>query len=155
MTLWFALMGKLKTGDFLVEKGILVAQHALYPFCNLEVESNSHILFTCKLPWGIWMRLLVWWGIKRVLHHDCVCFVDQWNNLLVARKGKKLWRLCLCCVIWSLWLERNRVKFESIILDHDSFLHSLKLRIGVWAKELLGYITFSPHDVIYNLDSML
>lgn len=84
------------------------------------------------------MKLLEWWGIKGVLHNNCVDFVLQWNGLTLGRKGNRLWKSCLCCVIWSLWYERNKVKFGSIIPDLESFAHSLKIIIGVWAKELLG-----------------
>lgn len=47
LTLWFAMLGKLKTGDSLVEKGDIELHKAFCPFCRLEVESNSHVLFTC------------------------------------------------------------------------------------------------------------
>lgn len=90
------------------------------------------------------MRLLDDFGIKGVLHFDPVCFVQQWNSLLVCQQGKKFRMLCLCCVTWSLWFERNRAKFESYTLDQESFIQSLKVRIGVWAKALLGAFSFSP-----------
>ena len=45
---WLAYLEKLKTGDFLVEKGMLDSKQVLCPFCNLEAESNSYILFTCR-----------------------------------------------------------------------------------------------------------
>ena len=48
---WLANLEKLKIGDFLVERGIIDYQQALCPFCNLEVESNTHILLTCRLSW--------------------------------------------------------------------------------------------------------
>ena len=48
LSVWLANHEKLKTSDFLVEKGIINSQQAICPFCSLEVESNSHILFTCS-----------------------------------------------------------------------------------------------------------
>lgn len=101
------------------------------------------------------MRLLNWWGISGVLHFDCVHFVLQWNRLLPGHKRKNLWSLCLCCVIWSLWFERNRVIFESVSPDLDAFFYSLIIVIGVWAKEHLGFSSFSPYDVIYNSHAIL
>lgn len=77
LTLWFAMLGKLKTGDLLVEKGIIDSQQAICPFCRIEVESNSYIFFTCHFSWGIWMRLLSWWGLQGVLHYEGVSFVLQ------------------------------------------------------------------------------
>ena len=60
LTIWLAHLKRLKTGDILMEKGIIDPQQALCPFCRLEVESNSHVLFTCTFSWGIWMDLLDW-----------------------------------------------------------------------------------------------
>ena len=39
--------------------------------------------------------------------------------------------------------------------DIRRLVYSLKTRIGIWAKEMLGYTGFSPHDVIFNVDSIL
>ena len=50
---WLANLEKLKTGDFLVEKGIINPQEAACPFCSLQIESNSHILFTSKFAWRV------------------------------------------------------------------------------------------------------
>ena len=48
LSVWVANLEKLKTGDFLLGKGIINPQEATCPFCNLEMESNSHILFSCR-----------------------------------------------------------------------------------------------------------
>ena len=112
LTIWWAHLGKLKTSDILLEKGIIGPQQALCPFCNLEIETNSHVLFTCSFSWSIWMEVLCWWGISGVLHKDCGNFCVEWNGLMKGRKWGKLWRLILGCTIWSLWYTRNKVKFE-------------------------------------------
>ena len=54
LSVWLANLEKLKTGDFLVEKGIIDAQLAVCLFCNIETESNSHILLTCSFSWRSW-----------------------------------------------------------------------------------------------------
>ena len=56
LAVWLANLEKLKTGDFLVEKGIISPQEAVCPYCNLEIETNSHILFTCRFAWSSWMK---------------------------------------------------------------------------------------------------
>ena len=63
---------------------------AIYPFCSVEMEANSHILFSCHFTWGIWMKILEWWGIKGVLQVRCGDFVLVWNGLMLNRKTVKL-----------------------------------------------------------------
>ena len=55
---WLANLEKLKIGDFVVEKWIIDTQQAFCLFCNREVESNTHILITCRFSWRSWMKML-------------------------------------------------------------------------------------------------
>ena len=89
LTIWLAHLEKLKTGDILMGKGIMNPQYALCPFCNSEIESNSHVLFTCRFAWGTWMELLNWWGILGVLHKNCGNFCEEWGSPIKEHNGKK------------------------------------------------------------------
>ncbi|XP_057523883.1 uncharacterized protein LOC130803701 [Amaranthus tricolor] len=137
LTVWLENLEKLKTGDFLVEMGIINPQDALCPFCSLEIESNSHIIFTCRFAWSTWMEILKWWSLSSALHNRCNHFCSQWFSLLKIRNSRKFWGLTLGCVIWSLWFERNQIKFNHKTLNFSNFMHSLKIRIRIWAKEIL------------------
>lgn len=137
LTLWMASLEKLKTGDFLLNKGLIIVSNALCPFCRLHVESQSHILFTCSVSWFIWMMILDWWGVSGVLHYKCDTFLLSWRSLRPKRCKSKLWHLTMGCVIWSIWFERNRIKFDLGTCKPQTIVDSLKIRIGVWAKELL------------------
>lgn len=84
------------------------------------------------------MLVLDWWGSTGVLHNRCIAFSLAWKSLAPKRCSGKLWNLILGCVIWSLWFLRNNVKFESGSVDLNNFFTTLKIRVGVWAEELLG-----------------
>ena len=135
-----AHLEKLKTGDFLLEKGIIEPQQAICPFCNLEIETNSHMLFTCSFSWGIWMEILNWWGILGVLHKNCGKFCNEWSGLMKGRKWGKLWNLVLGCTIWSLWYTRKKVKFEiprprkSYLLVENQNRCMGKRNAGMWGS---------------------
>lgn len=138
LTVWMAGLAKLKTGDWLVQKGLLDPIHALCPFCNGALETNSHSLFSCPFSWRVWMRVLQWWGISGVLHNSCDTFILAWRGLAPKRRRGEIWKLALGCVLWSLWFERNKIKFEDKTPDVAYFLYSLKIRFTLWGKELLG-----------------
>ena len=152
---WLANLEKLNTGDFLVEKGIIEAQRALCPLCNLQTESNSHVLFSCTISWRVWMNMLEWWGISGALQNQCRRFCLEWLGLVKNRKYRKLWGLIQGCVIWSLWYQRNKIKFENGDPNANNFIYSLKIRIGIWAKEMMGFPGWSSDDVTYNINSLL
>ena len=133
-----ACLERLKTGDFFVDKQLLDPPQAVCPFCRSEIESNSHVLFTCTFSWRIWMTVLRWGGISGVLPSQCIPFIQSWRRLAPGRRRGKLWSLCLGCVVWSIWFERNKVKFEDRSPDLGLSIYALKIRIHTWAKELLG-----------------
>lgn len=139
IVVWLACLGKLKTGDFLVGKGLLDLARATCPLCMDALETNSHILFSCNFSWCVWMRILEWWGISGVFHNHCQIFAISWASLKPNCCSKPFWNLILACTIWSLWFQRNQIKFEGGSIELSKFLYTLKIRISTWAEELLGY----------------
>src|SRR5688500_13830999 len=135
MTMWFACLEKLKTGDKLLEHGIIDANQALCPLCRIEVESNSHIILTCRFSWEGWMEILEWLGSQGDIQFNFCNCVYEWDGLMQNRKWRNLWRIILGCRIWSLWFERNNLKFGSTAPDLQRFILNLKARIHSWAKE--------------------
>lgn len=101
------------------------------------------------------MEILEWWGIRGVLQNHCSDFVLAWRGLVTKKKWSQLWLLVMGCIIWSIWYERNKVKFE----DHEPKLQKLvfllKVRIGVWTKELLGYRDCSSIEFVHNIAGVL
>ena len=114
LVLWMANLEKLKTGDHLLRWAIIEPQQAACPFCDLETESNNHTLFTCRFSWCSWMEMLKWWNISGVLQNQSCSFTIQWMNLVKNRNLQNLWAMILGCVIWSLWFERNKIKFDGV-----------------------------------------
>ena len=129
LSVWLANLERFKTGDLPVDKGIIDSQEVACPFCNIDMESNSHILFTCRFAWSTWMKILEWWGISTALHNRCSNFTIEWLGLVKSRNCQKLWGLILGCVIWLLWCKRNKIKFESRAPHIHNFVYSLKIRI--------------------------
>ena len=148
---WLVSLEKLKTGNFLLEKGIIDTQRATCPFCNINTESNSHILFTCNFSWRSWMEILKWWGISAVFNNRCRSFSIEWFGLVRGQKYRTLWGLVLGCVIWSLWYERNKIKFDRKPINLHKFDYTLKIRIGIWVKEIMGLTVVPPHGVTDNI----
>ena len=152
LTVWLAYKERLKTGDLLVEKGIITSQNALCPFCNSVLESNSHILFNCRFAWCTWMEILRWWNISGPLHSTFSNFCIQWLGLVRGKKRKNVWSLSLGCIIWSLWYERNKIKFEAKQPNFQNFIMSLKSRIGLWTKEMMGTSAYAPNICLEYMD---
>ena len=100
------------------------------------------------------MEILRWWNLSGPLHSTFSKFYIQWLGLVRGKKRKDVWTLSLGCVIWSLWYERNKIKFEAKRPNFQNFIMSLKSRIGIWTKEMMGTDGYAP-NVILNDDSFL
>ena len=82
--------------------------------------------------------VLRWGGISGVLPSRSLPFIQSWRKLAPGRRRGKIWSLIMGCVLWSIWFERNKVKFEGRAQDFGLSVYTLKIRIHAWAKELLG-----------------
>lgn len=52
-------------------------------------------------------------------------------------------------------VRRNKSKFEMLVPDFHKFAHTLKIRVGIWTQEMLGFADFSPHNFMHNLEAIL
>lgn len=60
---WLAIHGKLKTKDFLLNRGMHINGNCC--FCNYDLESISQILFSCPFSNQIWKGVLLMMEIRR------------------------------------------------------------------------------------------
>ena len=82
-------------------------------------------------------------------------FTIACRGMLLNRKRSKLWNLILGCVIWSLWYKRNKVKFENKTLDPHNLFQTLKIRVGIWAMEILDLDVVQSLVISHNIDAIL
>lgn len=52
-------------------------------------------------------------------------------------------------------VRENNCKFDMGTPDLNKFVYSWKIRIGTWAKELLGLPRVPPHDFVNNLEAVI
>ncbi|GJT80632.1 RNA-directed DNA polymerase, eukaryota, reverse transcriptase zinc-binding domain protein [Tanacetum coccineum] len=85
----------------------------LCPLCEKNVESSSHIFFTCPISREIFRKVLLWWEIDVVM----VSSYDEWLEwLLSIRLHSKHTELFegVCYVLWwYIWNFRNKSIFGS------------------------------------------
>ncbi|GKA45217.1 hypothetical protein Tco_0738013 [Tanacetum coccineum] len=56
----------------------------LCPLCEKNVESSSHIFFTCPISREIFRKVLLWWEIDVVM----VSSYDEWLEWLLSIRSK-------------------------------------------------------------------
>ncbi|KAL4271167.1 hypothetical protein GQ457_13G010790 [Hibiscus cannabinus] len=131
---WLLLHGRVPVKDELFKRGILPSSDNFCFFCNNAPETVKHLFFSCNFSWHIWAMLGNYWGISMVLHQNPMAFFLAWPQLLTSWAHDHMWLLIPYAVIWSIWLHRNEIAFQSKILDTSQLLFTVKMRAAWWFK---------------------
>ncbi|GJR87200.1 RNA-directed DNA polymerase, eukaryota [Tanacetum coccineum] len=97
---WRVCLDKLPTRANLSLRGMDIPL-ILCPLCNTDVESTSHIFFSCSLARQVWRKILLWWEIEDVVFNS----YNEWLNWIVnirLHKHLKEFLEGVCYVMW--WL---------------------------------------------------
>lgn len=61
------------------------------------------------------------WGITIILMAEIGVNLESWFTLVAGKQKKKAWIVVYYVGIWSLWLTRNKLKFQNVDLCWNKF----------------------------------
>lgn len=99
LTLWFLAKGKLETSNFLTNINLIPIESSLCPWCSSLKESKAHLFFICPFARKVWCAMLDWWGIRAILHEDCITNISSWSSLVKGKFKISLWESILLVVV--------------------------------------------------------
>lgn len=109
---WTAILGRILTLDNLIRRG-----HILVNWCCLccgEAESVAHLLVHCPVTHRLWMLVVATFGLAWVQPVSVMEVLQSWMGGRVGRRRRKAWLLSSHCIVWLVWLERNRRVFQGV-----------------------------------------
>ncbi|XP_057422226.1 uncharacterized protein LOC130716056 [Lotus japonicus] len=110
---WRAMLGRLQTRDNLLRRQILRdVDDAKCAFCRLEVETCSHLLFTCSESMAIWYECFAWLGVSIAQVADPRIHLLQFPVIGISKSQKLAETAIWMATVWSIWCVRNRVIFS-------------------------------------------
>ena len=118
--LWTTTHGWILTLDNLMLKGRPLTNWCC--MCCRDGESADHLLLHCPVTHSLWTFMLQAFGIHWVMQGLVVGLLSCWHQWL-GKHNLNIWNLVLGCVMWIVWLERNRRSFE----DKEKTLDELKV----------------------------
>ena len=135
---WRLLWDRLPSKENLIRRQI-VLQNDLCPFCQSQVESASHLFFSCHKIMPLWWEFYSWVKEVRALHSNPMENFLQHCSLAASRNSnrrRKVWWIVATTSIWNL---RNDMIFNnqpfviSKLVDNSIFLTWSWLR--GWEKD--------------------
>lgn len=74
---------------------------------------------------------------------------------LRGKTKQKLWSVLFFCVAWTIWLERNKIKFEEKQLDWCWMWELIKIKLGLWMNAFYSEFNHTPMTIANNLEVVL
>ncbi|GJT55644.1 RNA-directed DNA polymerase, eukaryota [Tanacetum coccineum] len=106
----------------------------LCPLCEKNVESSSHIFFTCPISREIFRKVLLWWEIDIVM----VSSYDEWLEWLLSirlhSKHKELFEGVCYVLWWYIWNFRNKSIFGSACPSKALIFEEVVTRSFIWCN---------------------
>ena len=119
--MWTVAHGQIITLDNLMLRGCPLANCCCLCCCN--AESVDHLLLFCPIAHFLWMYMLWLLGIDWVMPGSVVDLLFCWYHWL-GMHSFDIWDLVSGCLMWTIWIERNRRSFED---EGKTLVHLLEL----------------------------
>ena len=118
--LWIVAHARIFTLDNLMLRG-----HPLATWCCMccwDREWIDHLFLHCPITHSLWAFMLQAFGIHWVMPGLVVGLLSGWLQWF-GKHNLNIWNSVLGCLMWIVWLERNRHSFE----DNEKTLDELKV----------------------------
>ncbi|PKU74823.1 hypothetical protein MA16_Dca005014 [Dendrobium catenatum] len=106
-----AVIGKLKTADNLMFRGIAVPPTC--SLCTVYPENHNHLFFDCEFSFNILTRLLPDLNIFLLRPTLTQVFDFFEHSMMHSRLEKDFACLTASCIIYFIWKERNFRRFSN------------------------------------------
>ncbi|XP_020678500.1 uncharacterized protein LOC110096767 [Dendrobium catenatum] len=107
---WMALMGKLKTTDLLIHRGI--SANPSCSFCLGNNESHNHLFFSCDYTFLVLSLMLPDVGFFYLRPNLFQVYEFFWRKPNFSAKEKQFCSLVISATVYFIWRERNQRKFS-------------------------------------------
>ncbi|KAL7212223.1 hypothetical protein ACSBR2_014990 [Camellia fascicularis] len=82
--------------------------------CCANAESVDHLFLHFLVAFRVWGFVFSLFGIVWVQSRRVMDMLWCWRKARVGRRQWRVWYLVPFCLMWLVWLERNRCTFQEI-----------------------------------------
>nr|GEW55155.1 RNA-directed DNA polymerase, eukaryota [Tanacetum cinerariifolium] len=130
---WEVKVDGLPTRLNISRRGIDI-ESILCSMCGKEVESTSHIFFTCQMSKEILLKISRWWDIDYTEISSYGEWLDWILNTHLLIKSKQLFEGMCYVLWWYVWSFRNKTIFGSRIPSKAIIFDDVVSRSFYWCR---------------------
>ncbi|XP_028108106.1 uncharacterized protein LOC114306978 [Camellia sinensis] len=146
---WLVWWNRIASSDLLARRLIIPAiNHCA--FCGIDNESALH----CNFTWKVWAEIFCWWGSQWVSPSSLQDLLLWWYGQKYKNLGKLIWEVIPLAVVWSLWIARNNMVFNSKVPVWGNIVDSIKIKVATWVKFSSHLPNYTIHDFMHCLDGL-
>ena len=119
--------------------------------CCGDWESVDHLLLHCPVTHTLWSFMLKAFSIHWVMPRSVVGLLSCWHQWL-GKHNSNIWNLILGCLMWIVWLERNRRSFENMEKTLDELKVLCQCSLFEWARCWGFTNSLSLLEFMFSLD---
>ncbi|KAK1398520.1 hypothetical protein POM88_008383 [Heracleum sosnowskyi] len=133
MFMWKVLNGIIPTKALLFSRLVNFLDNSNCDLCKAQLEDLNHILWECEIAMQTWRKVLDWWGFH--LRPTIKCLNETWVAVSWFKEVvlKQTWEIVLVAKMWTLWLNRNQIVFNSSKVSLEEVVKLVKVRSQEWA----------------------
>ena len=106
------LHGRILALDNLMLRGLPLANR--YCMCCCNEESMDHLFIHCPVAYSLWVQMLQVFGIQWIMPGSVESLVSCCCCNWLGKFSLDIWNMVPSCLMWVVWLERNRPSFEAL-----------------------------------------
>jgi hypothetical protein len=103
------VLGKILTIDNLRKRNLILINRCC--LCKSDEENVNHLFLHCEIAHSLWYAMFNRFGLSWVMPSKVAgLFASWWSG--GQSRSVVVWMMVLLCIMWCLWLERNKRCFE-------------------------------------------
>jgi len=127
------MLEKLPTRLNLEKRGVVVLSN-LCPLYNKFEEIAQHVLISCEVAQKVWDNCDRWFEISYVKHQTIINHFQRFSLSGFSKKVNLVWKGMWVALVWEIWMHRNRIVFNSGVVDDVEIFTLAKLKAWSWNR---------------------
>ena len=116
-----------------------------------EVESISHLLFSCSLARDILSKVFRWWSLDATSLHSYEEWLSWFTDIRISKPGKSILEGVFYVIWWEIWRFRNSLVFGLTVPRKETIYDDIITLTYAWcsnrSKYKINWVTWMKHPI--------